>query len=543
MAKVIKTVALVAIAAAVIVFAAPIAAGLTVAGSAVFGASFAIAASAVVGVGLSIGLMAVGTLFRKAPSLSQSIADRLQRSVVASAPRKIIFGRTAAGNDERFFETHGGKKDRHAQVIALASHKCSIKEFYVENDLTWNGALVAHMDGIASFRAVDEGAPSNAAALGSGSYWTPTASFIGCAYLAITYKLDAKAWPQGLPSRITTVVEGCPVYDPRLDSTNGGAGEHRLSDQSTWGFHHAATPIGRNPALCLLVYLLGWRINGKLAWGMGIPASRINFDNIRAYANVCEERVQTRDGGTTQRYTSDGILSTADSHEAVLSAITATMGSCKLTDVGGQYALVGGFDDTLGPKQAFSEDDLIGGVSAPSPFSWLPAGPSRETYNIVRGQFANPADLYQLVDWGQVEVEPLADGVPRTLTLNLGLVDRADTCQRIAKQFLAREAMTPGFFTANFGPRAFAVQVGSLVTLSLPAMGWNSKLFRVQEQHETHDLVFKMTLREESSEVYQWDKDETKALPASVRPPGYDASATIVPELMSLTSEAYVGVA
>jgi len=544
MAKVVKAVALVALAVAVIVYAAPFVGA--VAG--LYGASAATIAaitSVMVGTAVSLAAAAVGTLFRKAPSVSQSMADRLQRSVAPSASRKIVFGRTAAGADERFFETYGSKKDQHAKVIALASHRVhAIKDFYIENDLTWsNGSLVAHQDGITAFRAITEGTRANAQALGTGGYWSNSASFTGCAYLAINFKLDSKAWPQGIPQKITTIVEGCPLYDPRLDGARGGAGSHRHNDQATWGFYNGTVEIGRNPALALLTYLIGWRVGGKLMWGMGVPISRIDLDNFRIYANVCEERVQTKDGGTVQRYLSDGIVSTADSHESIISALTASMGSCKLSDVGGRYGLIGGYDDTLGPKQAFTADDIVGGVNSPSPYNWTPAGPPSETYNIVRGQFADPAQLYQPVDWGVVETDPLPDGVDRTLTLNLGFVSRPEACQRIAKQFLMREAVTPGFFTATFGPRAFTVQVGSLMTLSHPAQGWNNKLFRVQSQEETHDLAFQMTLREESPEVYAWDKDEAKDLPAAIRPPGYDASMTITPANVTLSSEAYIGVA
>jgi len=541
--KVLKVVALVALAVAIVVYAAPFAGSL----ASLYGASVATAAaitSAVVGIGISLGLTAIGTLFRKSADLSNSMADRLSTSIVPSAPRKIVFGRTAAGNDVRFFETYGAKKDQYAQVIALASHRVNaITQFYVENDLTWNGRLVAHTDGIASIRTVTEGRPGNGFALGSGAYWNATCTFTGCAYIAINYKLDSKAWPQGIPSKVTTIVEGCPVYDPRQDSTRGGSGSHRVEDQDTWTWYAPnGAEIGRNPALCLLTYLIGYRINGKLAWGMGVPITSIDLDNFKAFANVCEEQVQTSAGGTVQRYTVDGIVSTSDTHETTINAITAAMGSTKLTDVGGTYTLVGGYDDTLGPKLAFDENDLVGGTGTPTPYSWVPAGPTRETYNIARGRFADPDELYQLVDWGELTTDDLPDGVPRTLTLDLGFVNRAETCQRIAKQFLAREAKTPGFFTSTFGPKAYGVQVGSLCTLSLPSQGWNNKLFRVQEQHETHDLIFQMTLREESPEVYEWDKDEAIALPTALRPPGYDASMTIPVQGLHLESRTYQGV-
>lgn len=549
MSKIVKVVALVAIAVAVIVFAAPLAGAI-----AGLGAGFASAAtvaaitSSLIGIGISLALTAATTLFRKAPNLSQAIADRLQRSVVPSAPRKIVFGRTAAGADERFFETFGNKKDRFAQVIALASHKTRIRQLYLEDELTWSdGVLVAHTDGIVTLRAINEGSASNAQAMGTGSFWTSRSSFTGCSYLAITWKLDAKVWPQGIPAKMVTIVDGCPVYDPRLDSTAGGSGSHRADDQSTWEFEHGAVEIGRNPALALLVYLIGYRIKDpatgkwKLAWGMGIPVSRINLDNFAVYANVCEERVALQDGSTVQRYYADGIVSTSDTHETIISALTSAMGSCKLSDVSGMYGLIGGYDDTLGPKQAFDASDLVGGVGSPAPYQWVPCGPARETYNIVRGRFADPAQLYQLVDWGVVETENLPDNVPRTLSLDLGFVSRAETCQRIGKQFLMREAKTPGFFTATFGPKAFAVQVGSLITLSLPQQGWNNKLFRVMNQGEVHDMVYQMTLREESPEVYAWDREE-KPLPVVIRPGGYDASLTIPVEGLSLSSSAYQGV-
>ncbi len=542
MGKVVKGIIMVVVAVAIIVYAAPFigaVAGLYGASAAVIGAI----TSAVVGIGLSLGLSGATSIFRKAPNLNRAMVDRLSASVNPTATRKIVFGRTAAGADVRFQETWGRKEDQFARVIALASHRVNrVTHFYTDEELTWyQGTLVQHRQGITSFRAVTEGSSANAAPLGSGSYWTSSSKFTGCAYLALNFKLDSKEWPQGIPQKISTIVEGCPVYDPRIDTSRGGSGSHRADNQNTWQWLYNTTEIGRNPALCLLTYLIGWKINGKLCWGMGVPISRINLENFKVYANICEERVQMLGGGTTQRYTCDGIFSTSDSHDAIISAITSAMGSCKMSDVGGQYSLIGGYDDTFGPKQPFTADDLIAGPGGVSPYLWTPAGPTRETYNIVTGQFADPDEQFQLASWGTIETDALPDGVPRSLTLDLGCVNRAETCQRIAKQFLLREAKTPGFFSGTFGPRAFAVQVGSLCTLSLPSEGWNNKLFRVEEQKEVADCIFQMRLREESSEVYAWDREE-KPLPVTIRPPGYDASMTISPENVTLETVTYQSV-
>ncbi len=551
MSKIVKTVIVVAIAVAVVVFAPQIAAVLaSVAGSLGVTVAATAISSALIGMGISMALTAAATLFRKAPSMSQSMVDRLNTSVVPTASRKIIFGTTAGGADVRFFEGDidlpSTKKDGYVQVVALASHRINaLKQFYVENDLVWqNGSFVSKRNGFAlnnPFRVVTEGKPGNGFSVGSGRYWNSSSTFTGCAYYVPFWKLDDEVWESGIPQRLTAIVEGCPLYDPRRDSTRGGSGAHRVNDQNTYAFRDGSVEIGRNPALALLTYLLGWRINGKVVWGMGIPVNRIDFDNFRTYANLCEERVAVQGGGTVQRYTADGIFSTTDSHETVINGLTAAMGSCKLTDRGGTYCIVGGYDDTAGPKIAFDADDLVAPSNGSSPYIWNPAPASRERFNIVRGRFANPDELYQLTDWGDpIEREPLADGIPRTMSIDLGAVSRAETCQRIAKQMLLREYLCPGMFAATFGPKAFAVEIGSVITLSLPAEGWNNKLFRVMEQAESHDLFFQMTLREEDPVIYAWDREE-KPLPANIRPQGYDASTTITPANLGLTSASYSG--
>lgn len=542
MAKVVKTVVLVAAAVALVAFAAPIAGFVAGTLSITAAATIASIATVVTSIGLTLGATALMGLFRKTPSIPNATVERLNSTVVPAAPRKIVFGETAAGNDIRFAETSGSKKDRYDCVIALASHRInSVKAVHFENNLAWSGSIQSKFSkGLVGVRHVLEGKASNAIAIGSGSYWNSTSTFTGCAYMALRYKLDGELWPEGIPQRITTIVEGCPLYDPRRDSSNGGTGPHRIADQNTWAFHADGVAIGRNPALALLAYLIGYRIAGKLVWGMGVPVSRINFDSFRSYANLCEERVSLQAGGTVQRYTCDGILSTADSHESCINAITAAMGSCKLVDAGGQYSIIGGYDDTLGLKAHFTADDLVAPAGSTQPYVWVPAPPVRETYNSARGKFADPASLYQLVEWGTIETETLADGIERQMTVDLSMVSRPETCQRIASQFLLREAKTPGVFSAVFGPRAFASQVGSLVTLSLPAQGWNRKLFRVLDQAESHDLVFQMTLREESLEVYAWDREE-KPLPANIRPEGYDPSDVLPVEGLAATTTTSVG--
>ena len=535
MSKVVKVIAMVVVAAAIIVFAPQIAGFLVSLGA----TSVTAGAVAAAGIGLAIStaLSVAMSFFVKPPSLTNAMIDRLNSQIQPTAPRKIVFGRTAAGNDIRFFEEHG-KNDHYTQVVALASHKIEgLRQYWMEEQLTWqnNDVQGDFESGVRFLRVVTEGHTSNVQEVGTGELWKPTATFTGCAYAVVSFRLENDCFEKGFPSKTAWIVDGCPLYDPRRDSTRGGVGPHRLGDQNSWRFYDGAVEIGRNPALALATYLTGYRINGKLVWGLGVPADRIDWDNIRDYANLCEERVTMQGGGTTQRYTVDVIFSTADSHESVINALSTAMGSCKLTDVGGKYCLIGGYDDTLEPTVDFTADHLVGAPGQPAPYSWIPVPPARETYNIARGRFSDPENQFQLADWGAIETDPLPDLVPRTMQLDFGAVSRAETCQRIAKQILLREALTPGHFAGTFGPLAFAATVGSLVTLSLPAEGWNRKLFRVIEQAETHDLLFQMTLREEDPGVYAWDREE-KPLPPSIRPPGYNPRTTFAPAGLDVTS-------
>ena len=515
MAKIIKSALFVVAGIALIAFSGGIAGAL----APILGGF--VTAGLVTSIGISVALAGASAIFApKSPKIESgaaSLIDRLRVNYDPNAPRRIAFGITALGTDCRFKETHGNKSDHLSLIIAHASHRItSIDTIAFDGIPAWTldqGVLPAYQAGTPVLATVPLGTTSNGRAHGSGTLWTSSATFTGCSYSLITYVADSKLWPNGLPSKITTVGAGCPVYDPRLDGTQGGFGPIRADNQDTWRFYQnntkSSTAIGRNPALCLLTYILGWRINGHVAWGMGLSLDHVNVDSFIQYSNLCEEQVQAADGSLIQRYTCDLLTDTNQSHENTINIICAGMGTTVLVDLDGVYTLVGGYDDTLAPTLAFTGDDILSGGE------WTKSPPVRERHNRITGRFADPAQDYQLNDWGLIEVDPLYDGIPRTSNVDLACVNRAETAQRIGKQMLLREKYS-GTYTAVFGPRAFGVSVGTLMTLSLAAHGFNDKLFRVEGYTEGDALQFTLALREESPEVYEWDKDETKALPSSI---------------------------
>lgn len=76
--------------------------------------------------------------------------------------------------------------------------------------------------------------------------------------------------------------KGVLCYDPRKDSTYpGGNGPQRADDQTTWAWSN-------NPYVVGVTWCLGWRQNGKLVAGVGLPASGLILDQFVEGANAAD---------------------------------------------------------------------------------------------------------------------------------------------------------------------------------------------------------------------------------------------------------------
>jgi hypothetical protein len=111
----------------------------------------------------------------------------------------------------------------------------------------------------------------------------------GVAYIVLRFDRDAKVFPNGAPQNIFAMVRGKRLYDPRLDSTNGGAGAQRLADATTWTW-------SQNPALAAADYITGGSMvfdvatpNNRL--GMRAPTAYVNWTLVAAAANKADEIV------------------------------------------------------------------------------------------------------------------------------------------------------------------------------------------------------------------------------------------------------------
>ncbi|QCI92320.1 phage tail protein [Novosphingobium sp. EMRT-2] len=533
MGKVVKIVAAVVGVAALVIPGVGAAIGGTIFGT-LAGAGVAVGTAAtianvalvsLIGIGVSGALQTVAGVLGLGPKPAKTSAattDRLTATLNPREYRKSWVGHTAGNCDVRYQEYTGGNQEYLNSIIVAASHAVqSIDEIWFDDTMAWSatGGVASKYAGYLWVTTRTEGTAGNAFTITGSTSWVSSESrFAGCAYLWLRYKLTGNTsnaespFSSSVPSRITIRGRGAKLYDPRQDSTVGGSGAQRANDQATWGW--VSDDVGRNPALQLLWFLLGWRIQNpltgawKLAVGIGLPASRIDVPSFIAAANLCDEAVALAVGGTEPRYRADGVWSEGDDPSTVFGNLLASMNGV-LRDAGGKLSLDILHNDLGTPIVDLGPADLV------DAFTWLQSPPIDQSFTTVRGKYvdASNAGLYQLVDYPDVSIDSM-DGIERSSTFDLSMVQSASQAQRLAKTYLQR-AQYPGTFSADFLASAWRCQVGSVVRLTFPALAFENKLFRVIEHTIRQDGTCPMVLREEAGAIYSWDADERPAVVAA----------------------------
>lgn len=445
------------------------------------------------------------------PKTPRSQLSRLNVSLDVTTPRKAVFGTTAMNLDIRYQEASGTNQEYIDYVLAVAAHKVkSIDEIWFEEKQAWTagGGVTSTYSGYLTVNTILEGGAASYFTVNGGSRWGADERMTGCALVHIRIKRtgnDKKSESplvNGMPSRVTIIGEGALLYDPRLDSTvAGGSGAHRADDQATWGSYTAADDTD-NPALQLLWWLLGWKINDRLSIGCGVPPERIDLPSFITAANICDEDVTLSIGGTQKRYRTSGTASDADDRMGIINTFLSCMNGT-LRDSGGKLTLQVMKNDLADYVLDFDESDII------SEFEWNQTRGLTDSYNAARGRFIDPSttSLYQMADYPEVGFAS-PDGIPRVMALDLPYVEDGRRAQRIAKQVLQRNQYR-GMFSATFKAKALGCSVGDVVRISFSALGWSNKLFRVVSQEIRFDGLVPMALVEENAAIYAWDAEDS----------------------------------
>ncbi len=298
--------------------------------------------------------------------------------------------------------------------------------------------------------------------------WTSAHRLRGVAYAIVRLSYDPNVFQGGVPN-IAFTVFGKKVFDPRSSTTT----------------------YSNNWALCVHDYL-------RSAEGGNFSAAEIDTASIIAAANVSDELVPLAAGGSQPRYTLDGAFELATSPEELLpDMLTAGNGSAIYQQ--GKWTLKAGA--YTAPVLALNENDLAGGVSI------VPEVSAFDLFNAVKGTFIDPQRSWQPSEFPLVAnaLYETADGGERKeLDLTLLYTQDATRAQRIAKQLLDRSRLALTC-TAEFNLKAFRLQAGDTITLSIARYGWVNKIFMVrQREFNFATQRVTLTLQEEAAAAYNW---------------------------------------
>ncbi|MCA3256073.1 MAG: hypothetical protein INF91_10705 [Alphaproteobacteria bacterium] len=445
-------------------------------------------------------------------------------SIDAAEPRKMLFGRALFPMSLRHPEPYGTGQDRIDYVFALAAHKSGgPDQIFIENDLAWTaeGGAQGAYAGYLTVEVVTEGGAAAYHTTGGGG-WGAAHRMTGCTTMKVSIrrsdisKTNRSPFAGGISGRWSAVGNGMPVYDPALDSTvPGGSGSQRADDCSTWAYSVGGVDRGNNPALQLLAYLLGWRINGEVSVGLGMDPATLDLPSFATAAALCDESVALTGGGTQRRFEAGRAFSDDDDPTGVMAELCKAM-NAELVDDGGRLGLRVAVNDLSGPLVKFTDADLIGG------YSWKPALDADQQFTVVRGRYSQPGtpSLYSLVDFDEVPI-PRSSVAPRPLRLELTAVQDPRRARRIAKQ-AGQRSLYQGTFTCTVGVRGWLLKRNQVVEWDLTPRGWVGEILRVRAlQYNWADGTVTVTFREENAAIYQWDASEAGEI-TPVTPTPYD---------------------
>ena len=433
--------------------------------------------------------------------------------------RRMIFGKRRAGGASVFTgvsSSGGDTNDRLASIIVLAGHQVnSIGDVWLDNvridnadiNTTTDPGLVEGTGQFAGFVRILKHLGTSAQVVDSllttrHAEWTSTHVLSGCAYLYVSFGKGAgseAAFPNGAPQNITAEVEGALVYDPRLDSTNGGSGSHRRGDPATWAY-------SANPALHVRHYLTGGSVVNDThtpikMFGLKEADSRIDDAYTIAAANICDEVLtgaEATPDGDDIRYACNLEASSDQTRRTILNNILDSMAGTVIKPQDKWQIFAGAYD-----AAAFSltQDNLYNDIKVQDTET------HSNRFNCVTARFVDAAQQYSEATTvprtdSAYETQDGSEQLATEFTLN-GVTNRwqADRLAEIKlrKSRMMRRIVFPGALDI------LKCSLNDVILVSHSRYTWSGRVFRITDRQFEFDQDagrVTLTCQREDSAVY-----------------------------------------
>lgn len=388
-------------------------------------------------VAFTIGFNTIGNLLTKKKAKKRSKNNDTQLGGTnltftsgGAKPREIGVGLFATAGQEIFACAFGDGNKTLARVIQLSDFLItSVTRILIDDEwcsLTGDnnsdrgfGVTGKHKDFIRI--KLYDGSQTNAddyLIKNSGGQWTSNHIGTGLAY-AIVY-MDYDQNEMSNPPQMLFEGQG-KCYDPRFDSTYGGAGPQRWENPTTWGYSD-------NPIVQAYNYERGFYINGQFVIGKDLSPADLPIQKWVEAMNLCDEMV-----GTEKRYRSGMIFSAGEGvqHKDNLEPLFSACAGALLEGVDGDIPIVGIVQPIVA---TLTEDDLISRET----FTYTPKRSSSQLVNAVHGTYNEPEKSWEAVAYpAQLDDAALAaDGSHHGTQLDFKAVFIASQAVRLARSAL-----------------------------------------------------------------------------------------------------------
>ncbi|MCI2214171.1 phage tail protein, partial [Pseudosulfitobacter pseudonitzschiae] len=212
--------------------------------------------------------------------------------------------------------------------------------------------------------------------------WTAAKIGTGLCYAILTFRFNREIFSNFPKVRFEVV--GIPLYDPRKDSSVGGAGNHRWADRSTW-------EPSENVAVQVYNILCGIDLGGGNIWGGAAEVEDLPLSNWWAAMNEADYAVPLNAGGTEPQWRASYEIFVDDEPASVIEDMLRGCAG-RMVENGGVWKIRLGGPGL--PLYYFTDADVI--ISEPE--ENIPFDASREAFNAVQAVYPEPQSLWEPKD-------------------------------------------------------------------------------------------------------------------------------------------------
>ena len=481
MGKVVKAVAAIAIAVGIAYFAPWLGAqflagiGTTTATALATNLATTLAATVLAGV----AGIAISAIAGKPSAASAGTPSVFRQSLSNSF---IVYGKRRVGGLLIFF--HPAGKNYRYFVIAVAGHRCKgvVRWFLGDEQVTVDGAgkvtsgKYANNAWLWFYRGAEDQAAHPVFVAETSGKWTANHRGRGTALIYAKFKMTDDTVQAGMPN-ITAEIEGRDeIADPRDDTTG----------------------YTRNAALIFY----DWMAMAREEGGFGCYPDELDDDWIAAQANVCDEAVELKAGGSEPRYAFDSYITTGASPSEVRDGFVACCAGT-FSYVGGKMLMRPGY--YVPPSATLQERDLAGPITVPALLEGDAAA------NEVTGTYIDPTTLYQPRD---VPTRSVPSEDVRQVSMDLAHVTSSTQGQRVLEIAL-RKAQAERRVTWPMNIAGIAVSTLDTVQLATPRYGLSNYSWQVTSWGLGQDFNVSLQLTETGPEIFDWSPDMELDAPAA----------------------------